>query len=94
MQWSSAQAPGGKLLNCSFECGKIQITQEPSDVEAAILYIYLHLNHSSPLLPALRAVLQSPTIITQLPNATFTLSIQPTLGLPRTRSTLTSSTPL
>ena len=50
--------------------------------------IQLHMHQGSQLFPIFRAV---STIIPLLPKATFTSSIQPNLGLPRTRPPLISA---
>ena len=53
--------------------------------------IQLRMYQGSPLFPVFRAVSAASTVIPLLPKATFTLSIQPNLGLPRTRAPLSSA---
>ena len=58
---------------------------------ARVKLIQLHMYQGSPLFPIFRALSRSSAVIPLLPKAAFTPSIQPNLGLPRTRPPLTSA---
>ena len=52
---------------------------------------HLHTNHSSPLLPIIHKFFTFSTVLPLLPEATFTQSIQPNLGLSHICISLTST---